>query len=317
MIQRLGQEQCHNGQSGRVQRQVDQMADKPLAAVCLHFSQLIGRCLRSVVNDGISVFHAHLALPGARSLGLDHSTRAANTLPLAPRGVTWPLAMYSASVTQDSLGVDGRRPEVPQHHATFRDDRPLARADDAEPLWIDLRQEDRRPVARNVVVVSPAPGISQEQAVLVRQPVLLRVVAAQFAPIVERPRLDWLVVQAVVADGHIALDVVADRQVEAIPEGDDRRLAQAAHDVQRQFVPMLQVGQLLAVERAVKDGDARRHVGRLGKVDRHQQGAVRQDEPLGTGVAGHVELVLTGQLQDLPFRPCGRSSGHRRHRPSG
>ena len=43
----------------------------------------------------------------------DHSTWAANTLPLAPRGLAWPLAMYSASVTKDSPASMADAPKFP------------------------------------------------------------------------------------------------------------------------------------------------------------------------------------------------------------
>jgi hypothetical protein len=54
---------------------------------------------------------------------------------------------------------------------------------------IHLRDEERRTVADDVVVVCAAPCVDEEQAIAVREPVLLRVVTAEFRAVVEEP---WL-----------------------------------------------------------------------------------------------------------------------------
>ena len=108
---------------------------------------------------------------------------------------------------------DRRRAEVAEHHASFGQQRLFGSAEDLEIFRIDLGDEDRGAVSRDVVVVGSAPGVGQEQTAVVCQPVRLGVVAPQIIAIVERPFLGRLKVQTVVARRDIGGGVVAQREV--------------------------------------------------------------------------------------------------------
>src|SRR5258706_7763708 len=93
----------------------------------------------------------------------------------------------------------------------------------------------------NMVVVGAAACIDQEQAVAMREPMLLRVVAPEIAAVVEPPGNDRFPVQAVTAAGYITALVVAQGQEVAASECGDRRFVEPARYLHREFVSMSQV----------------------------------------------------------------------------
>ena len=122
-------------------------------------------------------------------------------------------------------------------------------------LRVDLRHEQRRAMADDVIVVRPAAGVDEEQPVAVGEPVLLRVVAAEFFAVVEGPRPHRCEVQTVVADADVAAEVVAHREEVAAAEENDRGFDEAALDGEIELVAVANVTELLAVEAALDDGD--------------------------------------------------------------
>ena len=126
--------------------------------------------------------------------------------------------------------ADLRDAEVAEPRAAFGHQHALGRAEDAQPLGIDLRDEQRRAVAEDMVVVRSAAGVDEKQPVAVRHPMLLRVVVAQLGAVVERPGSAARRSAGHRARGDVALLVVAEREEEATAELGQRRLAEPARD---------------------------------------------------------------------------------------
>ena len=172
--------------------------------------------------------------------------------------------------------------------------------------------EQRRAVAEDVVVVCAAARVDQKQPVAVRQPVLLRIVAAQFRAVVKRPRFERCKMEPVVTGGHVAFFVIADRQVVASPELNQGGLVASAGRLQREFVAVFEVGQLCAVKSAMHDGRCRArlcaffaHFGRA-VVLRHEQRAIVFGEPLRAPGARAPEFLLVRKFERAPGVPLVR-----------
>ena len=120
-------------------------------------------------------------------------------------------------------------------------------------------------MAEDLVVVGPAAGVYQKQSAAVHHPVLLRVVAAQFRPVIKGPRLCLPEVQAVRARGHVALLVVPHRQEEATAEPGQRGLAEP-RDIDRQPVAVFDVSAASAVEPAADDRRSTPVLGPLKEI---------------------------------------------------
>jgi len=118
--------------------------------------------------------------------------------------------------------------EIAEPGPFFRDGDALSGAQEAESLWIDLGDEQRRPVPENVVVVSAATGVDQVQIAAANEPMLLRVVVADFCVVFPAPWLGRGIVQAVFAAGDVAFAVVAQGQKETPGIGGDRWFDKAA-----------------------------------------------------------------------------------------
>ena len=79
--------------------------------------------------------------------------------------------------------------KVSKPRASLRDNDPFGVSNNAQITLVNLRHEQWRAVAKDVVVVGPAARVDQIQVIVVRQPMLLRVVVAQIRAIVEQPFL--------------------------------------------------------------------------------------------------------------------------------
>ncbi len=81
-------------------------------------------------------------------------------------------------------------PEIAEAGLLFQEEKMLGRADDVEALMINLGDEQRRTMAKNMVVLRPAACVDEPQTVSgMTQPVLLGVVVAEVCAVVEGPLL--------------------------------------------------------------------------------------------------------------------------------
>ena len=157
-----------------------------------------------------------------------------------------------------------------------------------------LAAEERRAVADDVVVVGTASGIDEEKTVAVCQPVLLRVVAAEFRAVVEVPGL-WLgKVQSVITHTDVAALVIAQREVVAATKSNQRRLVKPTRYVEAEYIAVPLEDELLAIEAAFGHGRAESVLGAFADVERHEQLSVAVHHPLCAGIAGKVKLLSCG-----------------------
>src|SRR3989442_1465724 len=99
-----------------------------------------------------------------------------------------------------------------------------------------------------MVVVRAAPGVDQEEAFAVRDPVLLGAVVAQVAAVIPRPGLGTVEVQSVLAGRGVAFLVVTQRQVEPVPIPRQRRFGEPTRAFHCQFRTVSEIPESLPVE---------------------------------------------------------------------
>src|SRR5690606_30897100 len=120
-------------------------------------------------------------------------------------------------------------------------------------------------------------------------PVLLGIVAAEFAPVVETPGLRHGVMETVFTNTDIRPLVVAQgEKITFVPE-DQRRLVEPPPYFDAEQIAVPDIAEFLAVELTLRHGRAKPILRTFPHIERHQEGSVGSHEPLGTGVAGEVE----------------------------
>ena len=108
--------------------------------------------------------------------------------------------------------------EVAHACSVFGDGDAFGVADYAKAVRVDLGDVEGGSRSDHAVVQFAAAVVDQVEGVVAREPVLLGVVVAQVAAVVEGPWFVGVEVQAVVADADDSSHVVADGEVEAVLE---------------------------------------------------------------------------------------------------
>lgn len=157
--------------------------------------------------------------------------------------------------------------EVSEHDAAFGDDGLFRGTDDVEFLGIDLGEEDGGTIAGNVIVVGASAGVGEEESVAVGKPMLLGVIAAEVRAVVEGPGFDGGEMEAVVADGDVAFEIVTECEVEASVVFDEGGFADAAFDGNGDFIAVSFVDESFSVEATAHDGGG--VVGMRGVIEVH------------------------------------------------
>lgn len=116
------------------------------------------------------------------------------------------------------FGRDVDDAEIPQACSSFWYENLFGRSDNVQFLRIDLSNEQRSAMTKDMVVVRALACVDEKQAVGMSDPVLLRVVIAQIAAVIECPAPGRVVVQSVAAGRDVAVIVVAKSQIKTIAE---------------------------------------------------------------------------------------------------
>ena len=193
----------------------------------------------------------------------------------------------------------------------------LGPAHEAQPLGIDPRHPQRRAPAEDVRVRGVLARVDQKQAVGMRQPMLLGARHADGTAVVPGPGRLTTVVQAIVADRHVAVAVLgAHGQIKPVlPIGNGRLQQAAAHPVfQRR--PDFCHAQLVAVKRAP-------HAGHQAIVlfgaegERHHDVAAGKHHALAAAVGIDMRSARIVPAQNPTRRPRAVVAADRVHRIAG
>src|SRR5210317_2278438 len=151
-------------------------------------------------------------------------------------------------------------------------------------------------MSKDMIVVRSAPRVDKKEGVRVRNPVLLGIVVSKVRTIIEGPTLRLTVVQAVIADRHIAVIVISHRQEKTVTKLRDRRLVEAAFDRNRQLAAVFEISHVLTIK--VASQYSHRVVRRFEsfEVDRKKDVSVRQIRPLDTTSSSIFELGFVGEF---------------------
>ena len=131
-------------------------------------------------------------------------------------------------------------------------------------------------MTKNVIVVRTLPSVNQVQTMVVRDPMLLRVVISKSGSVVKAPRLRLRKVQAIFTRRDVACIVISQGQKESVLMFDKRRFVQPSFIVDRQLITVFQVSELLSIKLAPANGDAVLRGFRLLEINGQQHLTVLQ-----------------------------------------